>query len=106
MVRLTKKSEYDGSWIVPLEPLAKEDGTVPDKDAVYQMLVDRLAVYEDRDDSNKMGFWTKVYDKGADPFMRRKYYCSHCGDWNTYGETPYCMWCGWPMSVEKKYEYN
>ena len=32
---------------------------------------------------------------------RPRYYCSECGDWQTYGETDYCPNCGYPMEVRK-----
>ena len=100
MERLTAKSEYDGTYVVPLVPLACEDGTLPDKDAVYQMVVDRLAMYEDR---NEEGEWMYKFEENSENlFFRRRWYCSKCGDWNTYGETKYCMNCGSPMKVNRK----
>ena len=100
MKRLTAKSEYDGTYIVNLPILAREDGTLPDKDAVYQMVVDKLAEYENRDDSRELGTWKEIYDEEAYPLQRRKFYCSHCGGWNTYGKVAFCMNCGWPMRKE------
>ena len=32
----------------------------------------------------------------------RRFYCSVCGDWQTYGETKYCMHCGAEMEVKDK----
>lgn len=44
------------------------------------------------------GSWSETYDPG-DGFMAKKYYCSACGDWNTYGKSPYCPACGAKMEV-------
>ena len=32
---------------------------------------------------------------------RVRFYCSACGDWNTYGKTKYCPECGARMEVEE-----
>ena len=38
---------------------------------------------------------------------RRRFYCPHCGDWQTYGQTPYCPYCGKPVEENKKeYTYD
>lgn len=30
-------------------------------------------------------------------FFRRRFYCSACGNWNTYGASKYCPHCGAKM---------
>ena len=45
----------------------------------------------------KHGRWTEVHDNDKNPFLRQKFYCSACGDWNTYGESRYCPKCGAKM---------
>lgn len=45
----------------------------------------------------KYGAWQEINDETADPFFRRKFFCSVCGDWQTYGETNYCPMCGAQM---------
>lgn len=40
------------------------------------------------------GHWTEEYDPDADLFFRRRYRCSACNGWNTYGFTTYCPQCG------------
>lgn len=35
---------------------------------------------------------------------RRRYYCSECGGWNTYGESDFCPRCGADMRSEPKKE--
>lgn len=38
---------------------------------------------------------TRIWDK-------KRFYCSECGDWQTYGETKFCMNCGMPMGKENR----
>ena len=45
----------------------------------------------------KFGFWDVSYDESEHPLFQRKWSCSACGDWNTYGRTPYCPNCGAKM---------
>lgn len=41
------------------------------------------------------GEWTEKYIEECDnPFLRRRWYCSKCGKYQTYGETDYCPRCG------------
>ena len=42
----------------------------------------------------RTGVWSEEYDPNDDPLFRRKYRCSACDDWNTYGFTRYCPNCG------------
>ena len=42
----------------------------------------------------RTGTWTEEYDPDADLFFRRRYRCSACNGWNTYGFTTYCPQCG------------
>ena len=44
------------------------------------------------------GEWEERYDDD-DGFLGRKFYCSACGDWQTYGKTPRCCYCGAHMKV-------
>ena len=41
--------------------------------------------------------WEEIYDDKDDPLFRHKFYCSACGDWQTYGITRYCPNCGAKM---------
>lgn len=48
--------------------------------------------------------WIKDF-KPNDPtrsFDKWRWVCPYCGDWQTYGETPYCPYCG--HKVEKNEE--
>ena len=42
----------------------------------------------------KHGEWKEIIDEKEDLFFRQKFYCSACGEWNTYGMTAYCPKCG------------
>lgn len=46
----------------------------------------------------KRGEWIDRYDEDDKPFFKRKYVCSACGDWNTYGKSKYCPNCGAKMN--------
>lgn len=52
----------------------------------------------------KTGHWEEriVEDRENDPvgLFRRRFYCSACGEWQTYGATRYCPDCGAKMEKE------
>ncbi len=48
----------------------------------------------------KRGEWIDRYDEDDKPFFKRKYVCSACGHWNTYGKSKYCPNCGAKMEVQ------
>lgn len=47
------------------------------------------------------GKWTirfvKVDNGMGGTYRERRWYCSACSGWQTYGETDYCPWCGADM---------
>lgn len=43
------------------------------------------------------GKWNTFYREDAPPFLRTIYYCSHCGEGNTYGKSDFCPMCGADM---------
>ena len=44
------------------------------------------------------GEWiTKFFPDDESPLFRKRYYCSVCGEWQTYGKTKFCMNCGADM---------
>lgn len=45
------------------------------------------------------GEWEERFVEYASPWFRRRFYCSNCGNWNTYGMTRYCPDCGAKMKV-------
>ena len=47
------------------------------------------------------GEWIDLYDEDDKPFFKRKYLCSACGHWNTYGKSKYCPNCGAKMEVQE-----
>lgn len=50
--------------------------------------------------NSKVGSWQYVYDEKEDLFFRKKWICSSCGMYQTYGETNYCPKCGCLMIKE------
>lgn len=64
-------------------------------DAIEQLVKERDA------EPARHGHWTERYDEDGNPFFRRKFYCSECGDWQTYGKTDYCPACGAKMDETK-----
>ena len=53
------------------------------------------------------GHWeekiVEIPDLLDDPYhyFKRRFYCSSCGDWQTYGKTDYCPMCGASMESER-----
>ncbi len=45
------------------------------------------------------GEWIEVYDADENPLFGRKFDCSCCHKWNTYGQSDYCPHCGAKMEV-------
>ena len=43
------------------------------------------------------GEWEERIVECESPYLRRRFYCSNCGNWNTYGMTRYCPDCGAKM---------
>ena len=53
-------------------------------------------------DKEAVGHWDERYIKDDEcPWTRRRFYCSHCGKWQTYGRTKFCSNCGAKMEVKK-----
>ena len=51
----------------------------------------------------KTGEWEYRYITDDDcKWTRRRWYCSACGGWNTYGTPNYCMNCGAKMMNAEK----
>lgn len=50
--------------------------------------------------------WRKVYDSNAPLFFQRAWVCPHCGVSNTYGEPPYCMYCGHRVYKENEDDHQ
>ena len=45
------------------------------------------------------GEWEERVVEGTDGWCKRRFFCSVCGDWQTYGKTPRCCYCGAHMKV-------
>lgn len=43
--------------------------------------------------------WEERTVEDENPYFRRRFYCTNCGDWNTNGKTKYCPDCGARMKV-------
>lgn len=43
----------------------------------------------------RYGEWECRYvEDDLNPWSRKRFYCTACGDWNTYGKSAYCPHCG------------
>ncbi len=47
------------------------------------------------------GEWVEEYDESAGIFFRRRWRCTNCNDWQTYGTSDYCPNCGAKMKGSK-----
>ena len=48
------------------------------------------------------GEWElRIIDDDSCKWTRKRYYCSACGSWQTYGKTDYCPDCGAKMKGEE-----
>lgn len=56
---------------------------------------------EDAVEPVPQGEWEERFVECDNPFFRRRFYCSACGDWNTHGKSRYCPHCGAKMAVKK-----
>ena len=52
----------------------------------------------------KRGAWEERHVECENPWCRRRFYCTECGDWQTYGKTKYCQNCGAKMDGERREE--
>ena len=65
------------------------------------MVVMQAAMGEMEQPEQKLGEWEERYVDDENPFFRKRYYCSVCGDWNTYGKPEYCPNCGARMKRDR-----
>lgn len=48
----------------------------------------------------KFGYWTeKVDEETTNPLFKYRFYCSECGNWQSYGRTLFCPNCGAKMTM-------
>lgn len=45
----------------------------------------------------RRGTWDERQVESDNIWTRRRFYCSNCGGWQTYGKTKYCPNCGAEM---------
>lgn len=50
----------------------------------------------------RVGKWDERFVEDENPFFRRRFYCTACGHWNTYGTPNYCPDCGARMIKDEK----
>lgn len=43
------------------------------------------------------GTWKDEFKEDAEAFVKHRYVCTVCGEWQTYGKTQYCSNCGAKM---------
>lgn len=48
------------------------------------------------------GRWKDEFKEDAEAFVKHRYVCTVCGEWQTYGKTQYCPNCGAKMDEETK----
>lgn len=44
--------------------------------------------------------WIEVIDEKDDFWCKRKFVCPYCEEWQTYGKTPYCPYCGRKINMD------
>lgn len=67
-------------------------------EAAKQLAVDVVGHIPEADvRENARGRWVECIVEDANPLFRRRFYCSVCGDWQTYGITNFCPDCGAEM---------
>lgn len=49
----------------------------------------------------RTGTWEERRVEGTDIWDRRRFYCSACGDWQTYGTPAFCPNCGADMRGDR-----
>jgi hypothetical protein len=74
-------------------------GTIEQLKALKAFMIDKSIEYKNAESTEKVGQWEERYVDDESPLFRRRWYCSACGDLNTYGATEYCPNCGCKMIV-------
>ena len=76
-----------------------------DEEDVYIKVSDAVQLLRELPPANpqepKTGHWREDIDKNR-RWDRVRFYCSECGNWQTYGKTHYCPNCGAKMESEDK----
>lgn len=54
----------------------------------------------------RTGTWERRVVEDDSPLFRVRFYCSSCGEWNSYGESEYCPNCGARMVEPQESEVN
>ena len=51
-------------------------------------------------EERKEGEWIEEYDEEASMFLKRRWRCTACNNWQTYGRPKFCPHCGARMKGE------
>jgi hypothetical protein len=86
MPRYIDAEEAKKAWYIELGITSKRAAIGVD------MVFDRIPTADVEE--VRHGKWKEIIDEKEDLFFRQKFYCSACGEWNTYGMTAYCPKCG------------
>lgn len=67
--------------------------------------IDRVVVYADGCEREYLmpvanGKWIEEYDEDAPLFLKRRWRCTACNGWQTYGKPKFCPNCGAKMIGE------
>lgn len=106
---LVKPTEKVGQWI-DAEVLDKIRAEIDEQyDRVHpyniscaeglEMALEIIDKYREPTGAEKLGHWRTDKDNSRH-WDRIRFYCSECGDWQTYGLTKYCPNCGARMEVQ------
>lgn len=49
----------------------------------------------------RLGRWEERHVECENPWFRKRFYCTACEDWQTWGETKYCPNCGAKMDLDE-----
>ena len=51
-------------------------------------------------DDLEIAHWVEEYDENASMFLKKRWRCTACNNWQTYGKPKYCPKCGAMMEGE------
>ena len=84
-----------------LNSLAENSGKIVKRE-VYDAIEN--APEDEVTPTKECGEWTYKFERDSLDrlgLLSRRWYCSECGDYQTYGETEYCPNCGAKMRLSK-----
>ena len=69
----------------------------PDGDRAYQEIAELPTKNVQSAEHGKWEYKVVLDENGKMDFCSRRWYCSVCGEWQTYGQSAYCPNCGADM---------